>query len=95
MLAPAADPVERQGTAEHDAEEGEVMNADPNERIDVVAASQPREPMKCDMTLRDVFACAALTGLLHFADQLHPPHALSGAAYDMADAMLRAREAKP
>ena len=56
------------------------------------------------MTLRDYFAAAALQGILSGADRStvkylenmrYPAGEMSSAAYNIADAMLKAREAKP
>jgi len=50
------------------------------------------------MSLRDYFAAQALTGCLAaFAGEnvgLPPPHRAAAQAYEYADAMLKAREAK-
>ncbi len=55
------------------------------------------------MTLRDYFAAAALQGILSGADRStvkylenmrYPAGEMSSAAYNIADAMLKAREAK-
>ena len=55
------------------------------------------------MTLRDYFAAAALQGILSGADRStvkylenmrYPAGGMSSAAYNIADAMLKAREAK-
>ena len=56
------------------------------------------------MTLRDYFAAAALQGILSGADRStvkylenmrYPAGEMSSAAYNIADAMLKAKEAKP
>lgn len=56
------------------------------------------------MTLRDYFAAAALQGILSGADRStvkylenmsYPAGQMSSAAYNIADAMLKAKEAKP
>ena len=56
------------------------------------------------MTIRDVFAAAALQGILSGADRStvkylenmrYPAGEMSSAAYNIADAMLKAREVKP
>ena len=71
-----------------------------------MAWSMPLPPMhprdsrpagdRCDVTLRDQFAAAALTGLLASDqyDRLVTAADYADAAYEMADAMLAAREAK-
>jgi hypothetical protein len=55
------------------------------------------------MTIRDYFAAAALQGILSGADRStvkylenmrYPAGEMSSAAYNIADAMLKAREAK-
>jgi hypothetical protein len=54
-------------------------------------------PSHQGMTLRDWFAGQALAGLLACgeAHDEHTDSVTAGAAYKMADAMLRAREVKP
>jgi len=56
------------------------------------------------MTIRDYFAAAALQGILSGADRStvkylenmrYPAGEMSSAAYNIADAMLKAKEAKP
>jgi len=44
------------------------------------------------MTLRDYFAAKAMQGLVVNGENINPP-ILAGYAYELADAMLRAREA--
>jgi hypothetical protein len=46
----------------------------------------------CGMTLRDYFAAAALQGLMSSQCQVDDPYPIY--AYRIADAMLKAREAK-
>jgi len=48
------------------------------------------EPKTTGMTLRDYFAAKAMQGLM---DAAMPMPEIADAAYDMADAMLKAREA--
>ena len=56
----------------------------------------------CGMTLRDYFAAAALQGLLGNSEfhvetdvESEIPNAIATYAYQAADSMLKAREAKP
>jgi hypothetical protein len=46
------------------------------------------------MDLRDYFAAKALTGLLTEASGDYQDEAIAGLAYALADAMMKAREAK-
>ncbi len=48
-----------------------------------------------DMTLRDQFACAALTGLIGLLIKGDTALQTASAAYNIADAMLKAREVQP
>jgi hypothetical protein len=61
------------------------------------------QPGYSGMTLRDYFAAAALQGILSGADRStvkylenmrYPAGEMSSAAYNIADAMLKAKEAK-
>ena len=63
----------------------------------------PQLTIKGGMTLRDYFAAAALQGILSGADRStvkylenmrYPAGEMSSAAYNIADAMIKAREAK-
>ena len=47
------------------------------------------------MTLRDYFAAKALTGFCAGGTHGDPLPIIAGLAYDMADAMLKAREVQP
>jgi len=47
------------------------------------------------LTIRDWFAAKALTGLLADSEQAGSPQDFARLAYQHADAMLSAREAKP
>ena len=49
-----------------------------------------------NMTLRDYFAAKAMEGLLEHMDIMHEitRQAVANRAYQMADAMMKAREAK-
>lgn len=54
----------------------------------------PADQSSCGMSLRDYFAAKALSGLL--VENLEPDiNRLAEAAYDLADAMLRARVRSP
>ena len=58
--------------------------------------NEPAFPINGDqtgITLRDYFAAAALTGLMEQAGVFHDKE-LAKWAYEFADAMLKAREAK-
>ncbi|EKY3891004.1 TPA: hypothetical protein ACSRV8_001499 [Enterobacter hormaechei subsp. steigerwaltii] len=54
-----------------------------------VAGSEQNYPIE-GMTLRDFFAAKALQAI---ADPCHSPELFANRAYEIADAMLRAREA--
>lgn len=53
-----------------------------------------RMPFSPGMTLRDYFASKAMQGLVASADEQMTPSNIARAAYLMADAMLKAREAQ-
>ena len=53
----------------------------------------PNDPMYLGMSLRDYFAAKAMQGMMHDVSQ-PVGEVIAGWAYEVADAMLRAREAK-
>ena len=71
------------------------MNADSPDRFPDAAGDGPALPLQ--MTLRDYFAASALQGLATRRPAGAPPSAgeLARFAYEIADAMLEARESTP
>lgn len=55
------------------------------------AAKAPREPLASEMTLRDHFAGQALAGGVLFRDERYDASERATEAYEIADAMLAAR----
>ena len=69
----------------------------PRPAVQGVRSAEDNEPAVPGMTLRDYFAAAVLTGICSVPDYTDTSSAdvVARDAYRMADAMLKAREAKP
>jgi hypothetical protein len=59
--------------------------------IETTTTSIHREPMALEATLRDYFAARAMQGMIAAAEN-YQTHELAQYAYEVADAMLKARK---
>lgn len=75
------------------SEKGQAMTNQPNDGGPVFPNTTALPNL--GMTLRDYFAAAALTGLLSNPAEVANWVSFADGAYECADAMLKAKEAKP